>query len=433
MATPTASFVALGANNLSKISLIILLLAIIHSNGHQSTVRCQDFEDLNNNKQVANNVGGSPQTFQPSRQFASAQTSSPVNTPQFQAASNSRQSFQRPVLSNRFAQQQQLSAQASTTSNTVVSGQQQTLPTTTSQLQQQQATAKPVAAPSNVEQLMKNALARTSRIEQAGGDATESRQDQNSEQIQSRSGSQFQPTQLQATSQSSPSSSGSNTRDRTASNADSSESQASTQPAEDPDKQTTALQAGTTGAHETVYSDQRFANLFARRNNQKKTKFTPTEQIKAKPTLPSFIKSPPDPKQFNANSAENQDRPIPQASANLISVRLQQQQSNQNRQSVSSQKKPIVAITSNSAANANNKRLNSQKQPPVVASQKASSASRGSGSQATANVTNKPVPNNPFNKSQQSSNDQANVIAMARRRLLANNANQQQQQRPVAN
>jgi hypothetical protein len=75
--------------------------------------------------------------------------------------------------------------------------------------------------------------------------------------------------------------------------------------------------------------------------------------------------------------------------------------------------------------------LNSQKQAAPAASPKATSASRGTGSQAVANVTNKPISNNPFNKSQQGSSDPANVIAMARRRLLANNA--ATQQRPTAN
>jgi hypothetical protein len=424
----TASSLVLSANiNLNKISLLlILLLAIIQSSGRPSVVICQDSEDLNQNIRLSGDGSPNAAAFKPNRQFA-AQSSSSNNNQQFQAAANTRQ---RPVLSTRFVQQQQqqqqLSAQASTISNTVVSNQQDHRTTTG----QQHATAQPAALISNTDQILKNALARTSRLEQSTGNGPESRQDQSGDTVQSRSGSQFQSTPPQPIGQTSPLSSSSSPSSRDKIAAESAESQANTQPADESDKQTTASQTATTSGHETVYSDQRFANLFARRNNQKKSKFTPTEQVKAKPTLPSFIKSPPDPKQFNANSAESQDRPITQASTNLASARLQQQQSNQNRQPANPQKKAVAAITSNTAANANNKRLNSQKQTGAN-SQKAASSSRATGSQATANVTSKPVTNNPFNKSQQNSSDPANVIAMARRRLLANNA--AQQQRPAAN
>lgn len=422
------SFMKMSAAN---VCCLILIIATIHSSDLSSTtVRCQDFEDLNSRPAASGNVGGggpSPQqpqgsaAFQPNRQFAQLPS---TNNPQFQTTPNSRQSFQRPVLSNRFAQQ--LNAQASTVSNTVVSGQQQpqTLPTTSSS--QQQSQVQNAAATSNIEQIMKNALNRASKLEQSAGNVAESRQDQNIEPVQSRSGAQFQSAPAQTAAQAS-----SSTRERSVAAAPSETAETrSGQTAEDTDKITTTTQA-TTSAHETVYSDQRFANLFARRANQKKTKFTPTEQVKAKPTLPSFIKSPPDPKQFNANAAEGQDRPTAQASANLISARLQQQ-SNQNRQSVSqSQKKPVAAITSNTAASANNKRLNSQKQAASTAP-KAGTTSRANGPQASPVTPNKPVSGNPFNKPQSNSNDPANVIAMARRRLLANSA-VQQQQRPTNN
>lgn len=394
-------------------------------------VHCQDFEDLNNRQIGANNLP-TPQ-FQPlSRQsqlaplqppapqqhfgivngpLASSVSSAP-NQPTVSVASsatssssssslssspssssstgnNSRPQAQRPLLSNRFTPNVQASEP--------IRGQ-----------PQQQS-------PSNIEQIMKNALARTARLE-----TLEARQDTLAtapvpEVPQSRSG-QEQPASAPRGDKVAESS-----ETRSAS-----EAGQTGQEGDEGDKQTTAPQTTTTSGHETVYSDQRFANLFARRGTAKRSRIQPHEQMKAKPTLPSFIKSLPDPKQFSAAASAVQERPATPAGANFASARLQQQPGRLNGNQKS---KATAAPTNNGNNSNNNKRINSGAKPTP--------GPKSSNVRATSSTTTRPLSNNPFHRQQSAaSNDPANVIAMARKRLLANNAlesasklkHQQQQQ-----
>lgn len=216
--------------------------------------------------------------------------------------------------------------------------------------------------------------------------------------------------------------------------------------ADDRDKQTTAAQVTQASGHETIYSDQRFANLFARRNNVLK-RITPSEQVKPKPTLPSFIKSIPDPKQFTTPQVVNQENGgRSNSQSSFTSQRLQQQ----NQVRVNQQKK-VPAITSTSASLANNKRAstinnnnsnanitNSNSKASLNGAQKSNTASNTKSFQGTSNLNSpvSPSSNNPFIRPQGSNNDPSNVIAMARKRLLASNAlesaklKQQQQSKP---
>lgn len=420
-------------------------------------VHCQDFEDLNQqhtNKPLQH-------TFQPlSRQ--SQLLTQPTST-----ITTSTTTRQRPLLSNRFAQTSSsstsgnnLAAQASSSAAVFSLPQQQ---------QQQQAAAPTVVSGStSIEQLMKNALARTTKLNSEA--AAEPRQDVTATSaneaapqtvpivgLRSSSGAGVQQQQARSfggDKQADASEPASDTKPPSGSNLSTIESDSGA--SDDGDKSTTLAQ--TTSGHETVYSEQRFANLFARRNNFKKSKIQPTEQIKAKPTLPSFIKSLPDPKQFSANQQLQQESSINLNSNNnnnnnnVRSVTAStsfasQRVTNQARINLANQQatqKNKAIITSNSAASANQKRANSlassaTARPANSASKSSSLSSASSNLKPVANAkpASTPSNNNPFNR-QQNNNDPANVIAMARKRLLANNAlesaklKQQQQQQNKA-
>lgn len=446
-------------------------------------VVCQDFEDLNinnSNKQTLSNGQLAHHSFQPLNRLPAQQQA----VQQSSTTSNSRYTMQRPILSSRFApsysptsassQANQLAAQASSSSS-IFSGPPNSM-SVALQSQKVSGESSGSGSVSNIEQLMKNALARTAQLNSAA--SAEPRQDtvavsqqQPEAPIQSTS-SRSSASMQQAVAASSVATSAatsaqlakeaaSSKQEAVDKNAESSETLASeTQPAngqspEDSDKSTTAAQATTTSGHDTIYSNQRFANLFARRGNNKKSRITPSEQVKAKPTLPSFIKSPPDPKQFSATQAVNQEnvnsngnnnnnRPA-SGSNSFASQRLQGQNQNRLNQINNQQKKPV--ITSTSAANANNKRVNSQVGKQISSpnnssnNPKLASLNLNKPSTSKPNSTVTPSNNNPFNRSQQgnSGSDSANVIAMARKRLLTNNAlesaklKQQQQQQKQTN
>lgn len=397
--------------------LALAIITIIHIQLLPLVV-CQDFEDLNNKQTVNGNfLQLSQHTFQPLNrqpQQQQQQLAASSNAALPVVATNSRQPAPaRPILSSRFAPQPsagQLNTQASSSVSAFASP---------------QSAQQPGPQTSNIEQIMKNALARSARLE-----AAEPRQDSAPAPLEPPAQQSRSSVPQQQTSAAS--------SDKVT---DSSETNADIQPgsADDGDKATTATQTITTNGHETVYSDQRFANLFARRNTAKKVRINPTEQVKAKPTLPSFIKSPPDPKQFTATASNGQDRPATPSSTNFASARLQQQQT-QSRINLANQQKKAAAITSSSAANANNKRTNSLNGKPT--NQAVTPKPAASNLKSTVlSTTSKPVAtNNPFNRSQGNNSDPANVIAMARKRLLANNAlesgklkqqqHQQQQQKP---
>lgn len=455
-------------------SALFTLLAIFSIT---KLVVCQDFEDLNlnSNKQSPTFNNGQPahHSFQPFNRLNLAQQQ---QQQQQSSASSARFTMQRPILSSRFAPSyspsagggQQLAAQASSSSS-IFSGPPSSLGASLQQPQQQvsngggSGSSNSGASVSNIEQLMKNALARTAQLNSAA--SAEPRQDtvtpsQPEAPISTPSRSSVLQQQPQQQQQQAPSTreaalsrqQESNKNAEPSAETSPSEIQSANAQLEDPEKSTTTAQATTTNGHETVYSEQRFANLFARRGNNKKSRITPSEQVKAKPTLPSFIKSPPDPKQFNAAQTTNQDntntnnnnnnnnRPVASSSSNsFASQRLQAQNQNRLNQINNQQKKPV--ITSISAATANSKRNNLQnvnKQSSVAASSNSNSRLASNLNKTSTSKPNVPIPsnNNPFNKSQNLSSDPANVIAMARKRLLANNAlesaklKQQQQKQP---
>lgn len=434
----------------------------------QHQVNCQDFEDLNSKQQQQQPSN----TFQPaafSRQPPpqSVQQLQPTGGPgsvgsaQLAAATNR----QRPVLSNRF-------------SPGSANGQQQT----TLLLAQPTNNVATAAAPSiqsgasNIEQMMKNALARTTQLNAAAANAAEPRIDSPQPAPLASPAAAAVPEQSRApVQQAVPNALGSaaqaaaastiSATNRQAESSDFRDPSPSTADSDDGGKQTTmaANLAETTNGHETVYGDQRFANLFARRNNARKpNKFLPSEQVKAKPTLPSFIKSPPDPKQFSAAAAQAFNDGVPgtrgtggqQLSGSLSSSssssnsQLRQQQQNRvNLLAANQQKKAAAAaaITSNSAAQAQNKRANAAAAAAAGnTAQRANLLSSGPKGAAASNVkplaTSKPATASSGNIRNQQ--DPASVIAMARKRLLANNAlesaklkQQQQQQaaKPAAN
>lgn len=416
-----------------------------------SPANCQDFEDLNKPTTSNGNLQLPQFTFQQINRQQPQQAPAPQQPVAVSSNSNNNNGLPaqpttaavapqparqttatRPLLSSRFGPQasgpNSISAQASQSATTFASPQ-PAAPAATSQTSSPQQVA-------GVDQIMKNALARSARLE-ANADERQDNGPPESRVLQSRSGQQ------QAAN---------NGADKLA---ESSEATSDTQLApEGDDKATTLGQTATTSGHETVYSDQRFANLFARRGAGKKARIAPTEQVKAKPTLPSFIKSPPDPKQFAATASFEQQsnngggRSVtPAASAtNFASARLQQQNPlDRSRVNLANQQKKSAAISASAAAaaqniankrnNGNNNSLNNNKPSPPLpkASNKATAAS--------ATTSKPPVSaNNPFNRAQSNSNDPANVIAMARKRLLANNAlesgklklQQQQQQQKIA-
>lgn len=168
------------------------------------------------------------------------------------------------------------------------------------------------------------------------------------------------------------------------------------------------------GVHDTVYSDQRFASLFARRNQGKKLRPPPSEPIKAKPTLPSFIKSPPDLAMFQ------QTTPQPSSNSALASQRLQQQQRQQT--SVNNQRNFNNNNTSN---NANKNNINPRTAPAINANKNKinsnSSNATANGKVSTPAPVIKPLVNK-FPANSNNDNNQSNIIALARKRFLANNA-----------
>lgn len=409
---------AMGVNRRQLLAASLLLVGLF-----SSTV-CQDFEDLNNQ-----HPAGAPQSATSHKSNHNQQTFSPPNRQQqHTSGSAGKHSMQRPILSTRFvpnglnqAPPSGLSAQASNSAS-VFAG--PNSPQSAAQVvapQQVPAQAAPAPALNGVEQLMKNALARTAQMNVA----PESRQDS--------SGSANEPLPVN-----SPSSSPAKLAlSAIAPQPVAAESAVAVTPA------TVDANASAEGAnqdanksaepHETVYSDQRFANLFARRSNTKKSRIQPTEQVKAKPTLPSFIKSLPDPKQFNAAQAATQDRVTASSSSSNTFASQRVQQANQGRINLANQQAKKAIITSNSANIANNKRSNSlagkpspsSPQTPASPSPNSGKSSTTTNQKATSGQTSaKPalLGNNPFNRAQGSSSDPANVIAMARKRLLANNA-----------
>lgn len=431
----------------------------ITSSPFSMVVVCQDFEDLtnnNNHKQGNHQLPSHHNTFQPS----SRQAQQSMVNQNVSPGSNSKYSnIIRPILSNRFVPSatgngfQQLTAQASSSSSVfagppLAASLAANVPSalSTNVANQQQSNSV-----SNIEQLMKNALARTAQMNSA---TAEPRQDTAAssvsisaavppEQAQSSgpvSRQRGEPQQIanvasasQSSLQSAPSSAAATAAAEQSESINSETTQTSTDNEAD---KTTAAQTVAPNVHDTVYTDQRFANLFARRGNNVKKRITPMEQVKAKPTLPSFIKSLPDPKQFTA--VQVQEKPVTQssfASQRNLQGRVAQPQG-------SLQKKPV--ITSNSAAIANNKKVNSVngKQATglvngsATGSKPISSSANLKSNSLVANSRPSVAPsnNNPFNRSQSNNSDPANVIALARKRLLANSAlesaklKQQQQQ-----
>lgn len=385
------------------ICVILVVFSIAIHNINQVIAVGQDFEDLSK-ETFGNVVHTKPSStmnqqqaaFQSRQSQSHQQVSQQVST----STSMSRQSMQRP---NRFLpnnSNQQLAVQES-------SPQAFAAPPTSRQQQ------SPGQATSNIEQMMKNAISRTAQSPELSARSDETQSVSHNSPTNARSTSSASSTSLTPAATSAPPTAASNS----AKTPEPAEPQSAEADSGDDEKQTTAAQTSTTSGHETVYSDQRFANLFARRNANKKSRIQPHEQVKAKPTLPSFIKSPPDPKQFATQpQIGGQDRGSNQQAGNsFVSQRIQQQQQqNQARAAaLNQQKKPV--ITSNSAATASNKRNNSLNAKQV---------SSPSGSKSTtpspkaASTTSKPI-NQPFNRV---NNDPASVIAMARKRLLANNA-----------
>lgn len=418
-------------------STCLVVLTILFSAIQLSMVVCQDFEDLTNN-----NHKFQPLSRQPQQQ---------------QQVNNKYSNIIRPILSNRFVSSstgngaQQLTAQASSSSQ-VFSGPPASLasPSTGVLSSSSSVSQQQTSSVSNIEQLMKNALARTAQMNSA---TAEPRQDaaassvslsaslppevaQSSGLVARQRGEVQQQAAANAASaapQSIPQIAA--VEDKVAEQSQTSGASETAQTSSDNEAdKTTVTQTIAPNVHDTVYTDQRFANLFARRGNNAKKRITPMEQVKAKPTLPSFIKSLPDPKQFTAIQA--QEKPVTPSS--FASQRLQQQNLQGRLGQQQGSKKP--AITSNSAAQANIKKTNSLngKQPASLAASatgpKAISSSANLKA-AAAKPSAAPSSNNPFIKSQTTNNDPANVIAMARKRLLANSALEsaklkQQQNRP---
>lgn len=425
-------------NHLLIVTLALAgLIQLLISQQQLSLVVCQDFEDLNSstNKHIVAGGSNNQQRQQvPQHTFQLQNSRQQHAAPSQQATVSSKP--QRPLLSNRFAPPQSsgLSVQAST-NNAVFS----VSPAPQQQQQQQQQVAQPAAQPatSNIEQLMKNALARTARMN-SEAERSEARSDNGQEVAAPQPVSApiripkpalaaivAEPKQEPLVAAPAQSSQATQFTDK---QAESSETSASTEAlSSDDPRQTTIADPSSTNSHETVYSDSRFGRLFARRNNLKKSKIQPTEQIKAKPTLPSFIKSPPDPKQFAATQAAASQQEQTRTPANSFASQRVPGLNNQNRNiannNLLNQQKNKAAITSTSAANASNKRANSLNNANKQQSSSSKPLTSSVSNPKAAAAVVKPTSNNPFNRSQAgNSNSEANVIAMARKRLLANNA-----------
>lgn len=414
----------------SFVVYVMLVAVCLAANSINSALAIgQDFEDLS--KETFGNVGrpmlaatNQQNVFQ-NRQSQAQQMS--------QSSGASRQFRPNRFMQNSNNQQVQQYQQASAQESSPPAFLASTGSQGNQQLQQQTA-----QAPANIEQMMKNALPRTAQLSVAPEPRLDMAPKADEPQLPASSLSSQQTSARSTSSQpasftpvpSSPSFAPTSS-DKIAEPSE--PSTAEMEPSEE-DKQTTASQTSTGNGHETVYSDQRFANLFARRGANKKQRIQPQEQVKAKPTLPSFIKSPPDPKQFAAPPQVSglERNPNQQGGNSFASQRIQQQQQNQARiNALNQQKKPV--ITSTSAANATNKRnssLNNKQSPPSLTP---SSAKSTTPSPKAASSTIKPIIQ-PFNRV---NNDPASVIAMARKRLLANNAlesgklKQQQQNKPA--
>lgn len=400
-----------------------------------SPIVCQDFEDLNNQHlhgllqpTVVQQVGASQQVhkIQHHNSAQPQQTFQPLNR-QAQSSSTSKHSMQRPILSSRFAQSNPIVPQASPSSSSAVFA---------SPSGVQSAPVSSATGGVNVEQLMKNALARTAQLNSAAVGGPEQRQD-TSGQSSDGSSSPASSTVARSLPVSTPVAQTSSSNTPVAAVA--STNQADSTSTDSSLDEANIDSSKSSVPHETVYSDQRFANLFARRNNAKKSRIQPLEQVKAKPTLPSFIKSPPDPKQFNAAQAATQDKVAASSSSSNTFATQRLQQATQNRANLANQQLKKGAITSTSANIANNKRASSITSAKLGAQQNSSNLS-ATGKGQKVSTTSKPATqlgSNPFNRSPNSNSDPANVIAMARKRLLANNAletakaKQQSQQKPT--
>lgn len=419
----------------SAAMLLAVAIVTLMALSSTSLVVCQDFEDLNHqhphgtssSAAVAHQVGIGHKSLQHHAQ--AQQTFQPLNR-QAQSTFNNKQPMQRPLLSNRFSQSAPLAPQAASSSASAVFASPSSGATSTSGAQNQPVGSAPSGI--NVEQLMKNALARTAQLNAVTASTAEQRQDTSGSSLDTLASPASAaltrsaplpavpaaPTSLSGT----PAAAVSVTNSGTASSPSESASTDAVQDESNPDS------GKPTAPHETVYSDQRFANLFARRNNAKKSRIQPVEQVKAKPTLPSFIKSPPDPKQFAAAQSAQDKVAAPSSSSNTFAAQ-RVQQANQNRVNLANQQLKKGAITSTSANLANNKRTNGSKasiQQNNGPNPSSAGKSSSQGQKAnTSSVSSKPASqlgNNPFNRAQSSNSDPANVIAMARKRLLANNA-----------
>jgi len=443
--------------------MIIGLLCTVLGSIHH--VHCQESEDLNNQQlgRRLTNSGGNQQLnlvgqqqFVNNRRFnappvspqvapsmnpiqqaqqppsapiltASGQQQATSGATNSQRPSTSPQSpFQRTNFANRFTS---FSNSASSSNPQAASS------------QQQPTILAPQGVPptgNNVEQIMKSAISRATKLE------AEPRQDTlgvssnpatlqtSADSLQSRQGAQFQ-SQQQSQSTSKPAVQ-STSKQSEATDAESSPSQTASSTGSDGNESGLDGQT-TTKSHETVYSDQRFANLFARRKTLNKTKFTPMETTRAKPTLPSFIKSPPDPKQFTASentegAAISSRQNVPASSASLIASRPS---GIVGRPNLAQQQPKKSAPSASPIASANIKKQNQPTNGKQVSNPSQKASLKDAKSPPPSAPASKPISNNPFSR-QNNSNDPANVIAMARKRLLANNAlesgklKQQQQQ-----
>lgn len=359
----------------------------------------------------------------------------------------------RPLLSSRFAAAQAAALGASSASSgqqalqaAASSGSfQSTLSAPTTTINQQQASplsrqSASVAPNSSIEQMMKSAISRSS--EPASRQTAPAGQQQSSPaglapvaaaqtaaNPQQTSAAQQQQQQQESSRLQTVESPSDNNKATTTTINDAGESGA-----------TTTLD-GSSNVHETVYSDQRFANLFARRQNLRKSRLVPTEQAKAKPTLPSFIKSLPDPKQFPSTPTVDQERALaPQTNSGNAFLSQRVQAANQKAlafQQAQSQTSLLSKVKPNSSNNSNasiSKIKPNQAKSPSVGSALATSGKQikqtaASSSDSTSSIGRPKAtssnPGNPFatrSNSNSNSNSSESIIATARKRLLANNA-----------
>lgn len=406
-----------------------------HPSATNSFLLRQPIGSNNNNQQQQHSVNSRHQ-HQLSRLSAQQQqiqaSSSNVNLQAVAAAAPAPQQPtsshpHRPLLSSRFsAAQAALGASASTfvpsqQPLTAAASAQSTQSTPNTQSQQQQSRQASSAPTSNIEQLMKSAISRSSepvsRQTQLVAVAPIVPAPAPVAAAQTAAQQQAQPAQ-QETDRSQPVESPSVKSTATTNSGDSNESGATT----------TGGQADSSvGAHETVYSDQRFANLFARRQNLRKSRLVPTEQAKAKPTLPSFIKSLPDPKQFPSTPTADQERALnSQLAASSGNAFLSQRVQAANQKALGLQQSSTKVKPNISSSNGNISKIKPNAKSPT---QSASSKPIKSSSSDSGSSSGRPraTPNNPGNpfaapRPNTQTNSSESIIANARKRLLANNA-----------